>query len=870
MTRKLFGKKLPVAALLIVLVMALAFSACDLLTAKLEWINATYTGGDVPVGGTLDRSKVSVSAVYSNRDSREVTGWTYELDVMEAGEKTVTVTYTEGGVTVTDSFTVNVVWAEEATLLYIEAVYNGNDVALGKSLNLNDVVVTAHYTDGSSRVVEEWALSGFESNTVGEKTVTVTYRENGVVKSATFKVVVGGARLVGLNAEYVGGDVFVGDKVSKADVHVTAVFDNESQEVVQNFTLSPESFDAAGAHTVTVSYTFDDVTETAEITVNVIALVPSSLEVTADITVDYADLEIDPEAVQVTIHYTNNATAVVEDFQITDVTPLRGEKESDGYDHGTFVVTYTENGVTLSSDPITFAIRGKFVSMEVEYRGGDVYVGQTIAKSDIALIAHYDNEAYVDGDDYPNLSYTITPSSFDAAGTHTVTVECAFNVKPTLVGGGSATFELEVLPVVLESITAEYTGGNVLKDEQPDATQLVVTAYYNNGTHKQVNNFNKGILDTSAVGEKQWEISYTENQVTKTTFVTITVVEFLGPTEDDYDVNVIKDEELSIHFLMLGNKYTGDSVYIKAGDTDILIDAGSRYDSAATIANYVNQYCTDGILEYVVATHAHQDHIAGFVTSGNGGGILARYECKNIIKYALTSSTSNVRTYFENAVESEKKQGANVFTANDCINNANGAKKEFTLADGITMEILDQKYYRQKTSEENDYSVCLMIKQGENNYLFTGDLEEAGEASLVQLNPNLPQVKLWKGGHHGSYTAGSTTLLKKIQPETVCICTCMGTTEYMKGAVTNHIFPAQEFVERVSQYTDRVYCTSDGTKFASSNACIPANGNIVFACTKGQITMYFSNNNLKLKETDWFKTTSWFKNNPNIHQSWYN
>ena len=34
--------------------------------------------------------------------------------------------------------------------------------------------------------------------------------------------------------------------------------------------------------------------------------------------------------------------------------------------------------------------------------------------------------------------------------------------------------------------------------------------------------------------------------------------------------------EMSINFLELGNKYTGDCTYIKAGDTDILIDAGSR------------------------------------------------------------------------------------------------------------------------------------------------------------------------------------------------------------------------------------------------------------------------------------------------------
>ena len=64
--------------------------------------------------------------------------------------------------------------------------------------------------------------------------------------------------------------------------------------------------------------------------------------------------------------------------------------------------------------------------------------------------------------------------------------------------------------------------------------------------------------------------------------------------------------DLSIHFMELGNKYAGDSIYIKAGDTDILIDAGSRESSTETTSAYIDQYCTDGVLEYVIATHADE------------------------------------------------------------------------------------------------------------------------------------------------------------------------------------------------------------------------------------------------------------------------
>ena len=94
--------------------------------------------------------------------------------------------------------------------------------------------------------------------------------------------------------------------------------------------------------------------------------------------------------------------------------------------------------------------------------------------------------------------------------------------------------------------------------------------------------------------------------------------------------------ELSIHFLELGNKYTGDCVYIKAGDTDILIDAGSRGNSADDIALYLEDYVTDNTLEYLIATHAHQDHIAGFVGTSTVPGIFDSFICDIIIDFPMT------------------------------------------------------------------------------------------------------------------------------------------------------------------------------------------------------------------------------------------
>lgn len=322
-------------------------------------------------------------------------------------------------------------------------------------------------------------------------------------------------------------------------------------------------------------------------------------------------------------------------------------------------------------------------------------------------------------------------------------------------------------------------------------------------------------------------------------------------------VEVISSAELSIHFLELGNKFTGDCTLIKCGDTEILIDAGSRSDSAATIKNYVDEYCTDGVLEYVIATHAHQDHIAGFVGSGKGEnktGILYQYKIGTLIQFAGTGATTQVYKNYCTAVEYAQSRGTTVYTANQCWYETDGAKKQYYLNESqtVSMNILYNYYYDHDTREENDYSVCMLLTQqtGEDtyNYLFTGDLEEKGEEYLVEYN-TLPEVELFKGGHHGSYTASTEKLLRVIKPKNVAVCCCCGTTEYTSNL--NNTFPAQAFIDRVAKYTQNIYCTTLIVDYEAGEYT-SMNGNIVFYYTTS-LKLYCSENDIILKDTDWFK-----------------
>ena len=337
------------------------------------------------------------------------------------------------------------------------------------------------------------------------------------------------------------------------------------------------------------------------------------------------------------------------------------------------------------------------------------------------------------------------------------------------------------------------------------------------------------------------------------------------PTIDSGTKEEIIDAKFSIHFLELGNQYTGDCTLIKCGNTEVLIDAGSRQGSASTIKQYVDKYCTDGVLEYVIATHAHQDHIAGFVGNKSGDsytGILYQYKIGTLIQFGGHNATTQIYNNYCKAVEYAESRGTKVYTATQCWYQTDGAQKQYFLDEDntLSMNILYNYYYEHETSDENDYSVCMLLthKDGDNtyNYLFTGDLEEKGEGYLVDNN-QLPEVELFKAGHHGSYTATTDKLLKVIKPKSIAICCCAGSTEYTSNP--DRTFPAQDFIDRVAKYTDKIYVTTVVDVSSGKEAGKSMNGNIVFYFSD-KWKLYCSESYTILKDTEWFKANRTWPN----------
>lgn len=61
---------------------------------------------------------------------------------------------------------------------------------IGESFNESGLLIEALYSDNSSKLISNYSLSGFDSSSVGNKTITVAYSEGEITKTCSFSITV--------------------------------------------------------------------------------------------------------------------------------------------------------------------------------------------------------------------------------------------------------------------------------------------------------------------------------------------------------------------------------------------------------------------------------------------------------------------------------------------------------------------------------------------------------------------------------------------------------------------------------------------------------------------------------------------------------
>ncbi len=137
-----------------------------------------------------------------------------------------------------------------------------------------------------------------------------------------------------------------GESFDPAGMVVTAVYSDKTEKAVTGYSCTPSGKLATSDKTVTISYTEENVTKTADLTIKVEkAKTPVSLEITKqpDKTEYKVGESFKPAGMVVTVTYTDKTTAEVQNYNYD---PSGKLTEDDKY----VTITYTEKDVTRTAD----------------------------------------------------------------------------------------------------------------------------------------------------------------------------------------------------------------------------------------------------------------------------------------------------------------------------------------------------------------------------------------------------------------------------------------------------------------------------------------------------------------------------------------
>ena len=233
-----------------------------------------------------------------------------------------------------------------------------------------------------------------------------------------------------------------------------------------------------------------------------------------------------------------------------------------------------------------------------------------------------------------------------------------------------------------------------------------------------------------------------------------------GKSKDDpiFLGNEGEDEPLEIYFIEMQHIYA-DSLFIKKGNVEILIDGGYEYDGQF-VNKVLTQYCTDGRLDVLMATHSDGDHIDGL------GVALSTIDNISLMVDYGGLGGGNVL----NARNKYSAKGMQYHSAYDCVNGINGASDIYYLTEDFYFEVLNTGNYilPDKKSAGNGNSLAVIFYYKDFSFFTAGDLTTASEADLMK-NEDLPEVTLYKASHHGSHGSSSQELLDTLNPKAVAI-----------------------------------------------------------------------------------------------------
>ncbi len=197
------------------------------------------------------------------------------------------------------------------------------------------------------------------------------------------------------------------------------------------------------------------------------------------------------------------------------------------------------------------------------------------------------------------------------------------------------------------------------------------------------------------------------------------------------------ENDLLVHFIDVGQ---GDSTLVELPNKEIaLIDGGPR-SSSDKLLQYLRKNNINRI-DYLIATHPHEDHI---------GGLSDVIKSTDIGKVYMPERIANTETfkYLLNTIKN-KDLKIDIVKSGDIVIDEEGLKFYFLAPVKTNYE------------NTNDFSIVTKIEYGNNSLLIMGDAEAVSERDILKSDVKLKSDVL-RVGHHGSSTSSTEKFVKAV------------------------------------------------------------------------------------------------------------
>ena len=229
-------------------------------------------------------------------------------------------------------------------------------------------------------------------------------------------------------------------------------------------------------------------------------------------------------------------------------------------------------------------------------------------------------------------------------------------------------------------------------------------------------------------------------------------------------------EKLQIWFLDVGQ---ADSILIQNGDANMLIDAGNNEDGKKLVSYF--QSLGIETFQYVIGTHAHEDHIGGM------DDIIDNFDIDTFYMPDAITTTAT----FESVLDS--LEAKNIAFQTPTVDST------FELGDA-TIDVL---YVGTDDTDLNNTSIVLKLTYGNISILFMGDAEKEVETIIEKKDISADVLKV---GHHGSNTSSSKTFLEKVNPSYAIISV---------GTGNSYGHPSNTTIQNLENLNTKIYRTDE-------------------------------------------------------------